>query len=273
MHPHIKFALNDSQCLESDNVGTLHYFPLLETIFKNGELKSVFQPIVRGNAKGHKIIGYECLSRLQFNDVRLAPDFLFNYAQEKLQLVNYDKVCLLQSLRLAPKFSEVQIFVNVRPQTLISLNFYPWFKEQLKKNNLNPEHMVIEITEQHCVISEREIAIQCDLLRGLGLKIAIDDFGSGISNLSMLEIAKPDIIKISGRFIKGSHLDVQKQKIIKNIMDLANDFHIQAIVENVEIEQEWRQVSALGITMAQGFYFYRPMNKAELSAALSDMKE
>lgn len=269
IHPHLKFATYDSKnFLTGDKTGTLFYFPNLETMFKNGELKSVFQPIVAGLSSGHKIIGYECLSRVQFNNVALAPDFLFNYAQEKLQLTNYDKVCLLQSLRLAPKISGVLIFVNVRPQTLISLNFYPWFKEELKKNNLDPKNMVIEITEQHCVISEREMGIQCDLLRDLGIKIAIDDFGSGISNLSMLEITKPDFIKISGRFIKGSHLDIQKQKIIKNVMDLANDLEIKAIVENVETELECQQVAALGVNLAQGFYFYRPMNKADLNAAI-----
>lgn len=271
MHPGLKFEIYDLKNASGEIFISYHYFPTLKTMFKNGELKNMFQPIVKGYQEGHEIIGFECLSRIYFNNSQFAPDFLFNYAQEKQELTNYDKICLAQSLSLAPQLKNVSIFVNVRPQTLISHNFYPWFKEQLKKYNLDPRNIVVEITEQNCVISEREMAFQCDLLKSQGIRIALDDFGSGISNLSLLEITKPNIIKISGRFIKGSDNDPIKQKIIKNIFDLAKSFEIQAIVENVEIQPEWLQVLQLGITLAQGFYFYRPMSKDDLMTALKKL--
>lgn len=271
MHPGLKFEIYDQKNTCGEVFSSYQYFPTLKTMFKNGELKNVFQPIVKGYQEGHEIIGFECLSRIHFNSSQFAPDFLFNYAQEKQELTNYDKICLAQSLSLAPQLKNLSIFVNVRPQTLISPNFYSWFKDQLKKNNLDPKNIVVEITEQHCLISEREMALQCDLLKSHGIRIALDDFGSGISNLSLLEITKPNIIKISGRFIKGSDSDCTKQKIIKNIFDLAKSFEIQAIVENVEIQSEWLQVLHLGITLAQGFYFYRPMSKDDLMMALKKL--
>ncbi len=268
MYPNLRFLPFDMKLL-SDNNGVLRYYPSLETLFKNGDLKSVFQPIISTTNNKDSIIGFECLSRLQYNNVPLAPDFLFNYAQEKLQLSNYDKVCLLQALSLAPHQKGILIFVNVRPQTLISTNFYPWLKEQLKKFNLDPKTIVIEITEQYCVMPEQQIAAQCELMRSLGIKIAIDDFGSGLSNLSLLQITKPDFIKISGRFTKNAHCDKEKQLLIKNILDLAQAFNIKAIIENVETSKEWEQVKALGVRLAQGFYFYRPMSQVDILHALN----
>jgi EAL domain-containing protein (putative c-di-GMP-specific phosphodiesterase class I) len=131
---------------------------------------------------------------------------------------------------------------------------------------LLPEKIVIEVTEQYCNISEHEMSMQCKNLKNLGLRLALDDFGSGISNLSMLEIMKPSYIKISGRFIKNSHSDLRKQKIIKNVLDLACALDIIPIVESVELEQEWQQVKTLGARLAQGFYFFRPMDKEDLCA-------
>lgn len=244
------------------------FFPKLEVLFQNGELISVFQPIVEPIGASARIFGYECLSRVRFNNSYFTPEFLFNYAQEKMVLSTYDKICLMQALSLVPHHQEMFIFVNIRPQTLISANFYSWFRELLKKNHLRPEQIVMEITEQHCIISEQEMADQCRELKNQGFKLAIDDFGSGISNLSLLEIMKPDFIKVSGRFVKGSHLNETKQKIIKNVLDLANDFSISAVVENVEIAEEWQLASDLGATLAQGFHFHRPMAKAELLALL-----
>jgi EAL domain-containing protein (putative c-di-GMP-specific phosphodiesterase class I) len=113
---------------------------------------------------------------------------------------------------------------------------------------------------------------QCEYLRSQGLRLAIDDFGAGISNLSMLEIMKPSYIKISGRFIKNSHLDERKKKIIKNILDLAKDFDIIPIVESVESSEEWRQVIDMGARMAQGFYFFRPMDQENLNVLLKNRK-
>jgi EAL domain-containing protein (putative c-di-GMP-specific phosphodiesterase class I) len=269
MHPKLIISTTSilSQSALNQREG-LNYFPVLEDLFKNGELQSVFQPIVRPKSTQNFVLGFECLSRIHFNNKIITPEFLFNYAQEKLLLTNYDKVCLMQALRLAPRSPDILIFVNVRPQTLISYDFLPWFKALLKKNNLSAESIIIEVTEQHCVISEPEIALQCHQLRQFGIRIAVDDFGCGISNHSMIEVMKPDFIKISGRFLKNYDTNITKKKIIKNILDLSLDCDISAIVESVESKEDWDLVASLGANLAQGFHFYKPMPHDEMKALL-----
>lgn len=269
MRPNLPLnTIEMKRCASGQDLGGGQFFPKLEVLFQQGELISVFQPIVEPKRAGIHIFGYECLSRIRHESVYFTPEFLFNYAQEKLTLSTYDKICLMQALSLVPSRKGKVIFINIRPQTLIIGNFIQWFKEQLKRNHLSPQQIVLEITEQNCIISDHDMAAQCRELKLQGFRIAIDDFGSGISNLSLLELMRPDFIKISGRFIKGSHSDVTKQKIIKNVIQLASDFDIVAVVENVEVAQEWHCCESLGATLAQGFYFHRPMPKAELLALI-----
>jgi EAL domain-containing protein (putative c-di-GMP-specific phosphodiesterase class I) len=272
IHPYLEMSFLDfdRESFSVEGLANLKYFPKLDTLFKNGDLKSLFQPIIELRGESHVIHGIECLSRFNFNGQFFAPEYIFNYAAEKLRLTNYDKICLMQALSIVPHDKNTLIFINVRPQTLIANDFNPWFKTVLKKNQLLPEQIVIEVTEQYCNISERAMIERCEYLRSQGLRLAIDDFGAGISNLSMLEIMKPSYIKISGRFIKNSHLDERKKKIIKNILDLANDFGIVPIVESVELVEEWHQVTKMGARLAQGFYFFRPMDQANLEALLKN---
>lgn len=269
LHPRIKIFKYDINVSKNYFSGKVRYYPKLDLMIKNGELKSVFQPIVNMKNNKQEIIGFECLSRVLFGGFNYSADYLFNYAQEKLELLNCDKICLMQALSLAPKLKSKLIFVNVRPQTLISTNFLAWLKEQLKKNQLDPSSLVIELTEQHCLFSEHEMAEQCNLLKNFGFSLAIDDFGSGVSNLSMLEIMKPDYIKISGRFIKNADNNISKQKIIKNVLDLARDFKIKLIVESIENQAEYLQLASMGVDLAQGYYFNKPMEKSDLLALLS----
>lgn len=274
LHPHLEIAYIHIDGAKSslDGFADFYHFPKLDTLFKNGDLKSVFQPIVEAQRKSHALHGIECLSRFYYQGRTFAPEFIFNYASEKLKLTSCDKICLMQALSLVPHDKNTLIFINLRPQTLISADFLPWFKSLLKQHQLVSEQIVIEVTEQYCNISEFEMSEQCKAIKNLGLRLAIDDFGSGISNLTMLEVMRPSYIKISGRFIKNSHEDVDRQKIIKNVLQLAADFGIAAIVESVEMKQEWEKVEELGARLAQGFYFYRPMDRVDLDALIRQAK-
>lgn len=263
LHPSMEIMYSPILSSRAAQPVAVRLYPQLDTLFKNGDLKSVFQPIVKADGQGFKIYGFECLSRFCCNGQDFPPEFVFNYAQEKLKLVNSDKICLMQALSLIP-YKDTLIFINVRPQTLISTDFYTWFKSLLKKHQLMPEQIVIEVTEQYCNISETDFANQCRALQNHGFHMAIDDFGSGISNLSMLEIMRPKYLKVSGRFTKNAHRDENKQKIITNVLSLAHGFGISAIVESIELLEEWQKVRDLGAQLGQGFYFYRPMATQDL---------
>lgn len=270
IHPRLTIRLGNiktTKKTQAPNRPFIH-FPALDILLKNGDLKTVFQPIIQSEHDSPKIIGYECLARLEYNGIYCPPDFLFNYAHEKLALKQCDRICLMQSLAQAPKIPGQLTFINVRPQTLVESGFEGWLLRLCKKHQRGPEEFVIEITEQYCVISEHDLKEQCLKLHKMGFSLAVDDFGSGISNLSFVELIRPRYLKISGRFIKGLRRDEGCRKIIKNVLELAEDFSIKAIVENIEDADEWMSAKVLGAKMGQGYYFYKPMSLKELELVI-----
>jgi EAL domain-containing protein (putative c-di-GMP-specific phosphodiesterase class I) len=271
LHPHIIISSINILSQTGLSINNINYIPSIENIFTKGQIQSLFQPIVNPNKNNNIIIGFECLSRVLLNNKTFTPEFLFNYAQEKLLLTEYDKLCLSKALASAPRHRDLLIFINLRPQTLISPNFLAWFCNLLTINNINFEHIIIEITEQYCLISETLMASQCAYLKERGVRIAIDDFGCGISNHSMIDIIKPDFIKISGRFLKNNNINSVKRKILKNILDLSYDCNINPVVESVEYQEDWRLASSLGAQLAQGFYFFTPLPQEELKALVTKL--
>lgn len=237
-------------------------FPELKDVFEKGSIHSLYQPIVHASQET-KIVGFECLSRFVYDQKNLSPEFIFNYAQEKLCIIKYDRLCIELTLNHAPKNNGL-IFINVRPQTLVSKDFAPWLLNVLNDKKISADQLVLEITEQQCHILDESIKSQCQELKALGVKLAIDDFGTGLANLSLLSSVTPDFLKISGAFSRNVHQDRSKALIIKNILSLCESFHIQAVMECVETEEEWTELVKLGANYAQGFYFYKPMTAEEI---------
>lgn len=235
--------------------------PKLTEIMKHAKIRSLFQPIVDAN-KELVIYGLECLSRFTFQGKNLSPEFIFDYAQEKLLIAQIDRHCIELALKQVPSMG--LIFINVRPETLISPDFCPWLCAVLQKSHLEIERIVLEITEQHCHILEPLLKKRAEELHSLGIKLAIDDFGTGLSNLAMLETVRPNYLKISGRFSRGIHQDQSKQLIMKNILELAHSFKAAAVIECVESKEEWAELKKQGALLAQGFYFFEPMSLEDL---------
>jgi len=95
-------------------------------------------------------------------------------------------------------------------------------------------------------------------VKGRGVRIAIDDFGSGYSNFERLLDYEPDIIKIDGSLIKNIATDDYSISIVKTIVGFANEHNIKTIAEFVENETIFNILYALGVNYSQGYYFGKP---------------
>lgn len=250
------------------NFETIH-FPYLDELFAHGELFPVFQPIMRSEQEKIIPIGYECLSRLNYQGRFYPPDFLLSYAQEKLKLKYYDKLCAQKALAGCPVKDNKLIFINLRPITLLDEDFLEWFLTLLTKSNCSPSQIVIEITEQYCLFAQDTVKDVCNKLTNNKIKLALDDFGYGISNLGLLELMRPDFIKISGNLVNLIMRDTFKQKIIKALAEFASALEISLIVENVENESQWHMLKSLGVKYVQGFLFSKPLPKEEILSMLN----
>ena len=97
--------------------------------------------------------------------------------------------------------------------------------------------------------------------RGLGVKIAIDDFGMGHSNLSHILHIQPDIIKIDGIFIKNINTDKKSKALVKSVLTIAKELDIVVTAEFVHSKEVFEELLKLGIDEYQGFYFSEPLDK------------
>jgi EAL domain-containing protein (putative c-di-GMP-specific phosphodiesterase class I) len=106
-------------------------------------------------------------------------------------------------------------------------------------------------------------------LRGLGVKLSLDDFGTGHSSLSYLKRLPLDEVKIDRSFVMGMTVDDNDAAIVRTTIDLARNLGLDVVAEGVESQEILNDLSALSCDVAQGFFLSRPLPAADLDAWLA----
>ena len=137
------------------------------------------------------------------------------------------------------------------------------FRELIRKYDLTPDQIRIEITETAFVETPELLISTTEELRGLGFQVEMDDFGSGYSSLHMLKEVPVDRIKLDLHFLTASG-DPQKSKIIVSYMiRMVSELGLQLIAEGVETVEQADFLQSQGCSEMQGYYFYKPMPVAD----------
>lgn len=149
--------------------------------------------------------------------------------------------------------------VNLLPMSLVLVpNAVELLLEEIYRNGLVPEQIVVEVTENEVISRIDEFSTAIRQLKAAGISIALDDFGAGFAGLSLLSRFQPDKIKIDRNIISDVHKSGPKQAIVHAIMKCCSSMEITMIAEGVEKAEEWMWLEAAGISNFQGFLFARP---------------
>jgi len=153
------------------------------------------------------------------------------------------------------KFSGRKVFINSIPG-----HFLNETDNQIVSDKYSDymKYVVFEITEQNSVSDEELAAIKRVGNTMANNHIAIDDYGTGHSNIVNLMRYTPQIIKIDRFLISGIHRDVNKQMFVRSTIEFARLNKIQVLAEGVETSEELRMVIELGVDYVQGYYTARP---------------
>ncbi|MCR5120626.1 MAG: bifunctional diguanylate cyclase/phosphodiesterase [Lachnospiraceae bacterium] len=227
---------------------------IVSDIMDNNGFLYAFQPIV--SAKTGEIVAYEALMRTK--DMHMSPLTVLKYASMDSRLYEIEKATFTNVFRQVQPFldelGDRKLFVNSIPGSYLKEEDYEKLKEEF--GFIFP-NLVVEITEQ----TDFENAT-VDLLRKRseadGFKVAVDDFGTGFSNLSNLLKFLPDYVKIDRALIEDIQEDVKKQHFVNNIVEFAHDNGFLALAEGVESPQELATVVRMGIDLIQGYYTAKP---------------
>jgi diguanylate cyclase (GGDEF)-like protein len=224
------------------------------------ELRLDFQPIVELVAD--TVVGYEALVRWQHpSRGLLAPKDFLGIAQRTGAGAAIDDWVLIEACRrgacgAAPGTTST-ICVNVTPERFAIGGLAERVERALATTGLDAKRLVIEITEWS-LLDAASAADTLAALNALGVRVALDDYGTGYSSLADLAELAVDEIKIDMSFVAGLGSDRVRTAIVHAIIGLGHALGIAIVAEGVETEAQAFSLRALGCDFAQGFHFGRP---------------
>lgn len=234
-----------------------------------------YQPIV--TSEDGKIMGAEALVRWKKEPYGAIPPGLFiDWLENDPSMYDLGNFVLEQALWDSKSFlqqnPEFFINVNVSAKQLERPDFCRVVLELLDKTEFPVKHLCLEITERCRSLPVSVINERMAVLRGYGIKFAMDDFGTGSSSSAMALEMLIDEIKIDMSFIRKILVNKKNKAIVQSMVDFANAANIKSCLEGVENEALEDYLRTVGATWFQGYYYSKPVGADELEILLSAKK-
>jgi EAL domain-containing protein (putative c-di-GMP-specific phosphodiesterase class I) len=204
------------------------------------------------------------------------PDEFVPVAEESGLVVPMGEMVLGEACRRAVGWQEefshtppLAMSVNLSGRQLRRPDLPEIVERALAETGLAASSLGLDITETVYISALDANTAALDRLRALGIRISLDDFGSGYSSLSYLKRLPTDILKIDKSFIKGLGVEAEDTAIVQTVVDLAHIMGMEVVAEGVEIEEQETLLKEMGCDFGQGFCFCRPLPPEEASELLS----
>lgn len=222
------------------------------------ELTIVLQPIIYSDSGALR--GHEVLARWRSSELGQVPPMQFIRAAERSEMIHQVTLVLLRKtlalLETLPKGASLSFNLSARdvasPETVLQI------LKLVRASKVEPKALTFEITETAFMVDFRQASDVLNLLRNLGCRVALDDFGSGYSSLSYVHRLPLDAIKIDRSFVLEVESSEVSRGIVKTIVDLCRNLKLQCVVEGVETAGQVATLRELGCDAMQGFYFAEP---------------
>jgi len=223
-----------------------------------------YQPVVR--LTDGRIVGTEALIRWMHPERgMISPADFIPLAEEAGLIVAMDRWVTAEACRQLrswqqrfPSEQPLAISVNISSRQLQDPDLLRDVRAAVEAFGLDPASLTLEITET-VLMQDTEATISVlRALRGLGVRLAIDDFGIGFSSLSYLRRLPVDVVKIDRSFVAGVATGSEEWTLARGIIRLVHSLGLETVAEGVERAEQRAHLLALGCRLAQGYYFARP---------------
>ncbi|MEO6946219.1 MAG: EAL domain-containing protein, partial [Nitrobacter sp.] len=244
----------------------------LSNAIRNGELSLHYQPQARtgGRFVDDDVTGFEALARWLHPTRGFVPpgDFI-PLAEESGLIVAMGEWILREACREAASWpTPKQIAVNLSPAQFIHGDLVSLVHSILVETGLNPSRLELEITEGVLIEDfERSLAL-LRRLKGLGVRISMDDFGSGYSSLSYFQAFPFDKIKIDREFVMHLGRNPQSAAIVRAVIGLGHGLGVSIVAEGVETQEQLDFLADEGCDAVQGYFIGRPAPIAQYAALI-----
>ena len=225
-----------------------------------------YQPVV-DLRPGGKVVGMEALLRWRHPTRGLVtPDDFIPVAEETGLIVPIGEWVLRQACYQVPVWKNLlgpdapfTISVNLSPRQFLNRDLESRIRRILEETGTDPRWIAVEITESSVLASLDHASAVLTCLRDLGLRVYMDDFGTGYASLSYLHRLPLDAIKIDRSFISGITTGSRERKLVASMLALAQSLSLPAIAEGVATVEQRDLLREMGCAYAQGFLFSRPL--------------
>jgi diguanylate cyclase (GGDEF)-like protein len=243
----------------------------LAVALEKNYLRLVYQPLY---ATDGELTGFEAL--LRFHHPKLgdiSPARFIPVAEETRLIVPIGNWVLREACRQLKKWHEsglprVRMAVNISVLQFASEDFADAVARTFSECGLEPEHLILELTESVIMEDYASVVSQMNLLRQCGVHIALDDFGTGYSSLSYIHRIPVDILKIDQSFVARLTESNGTRPIVEAIISIAKHLGLYVVAEGVETVEQQNILEQAGCQGFQGYLFARPLPADEAESCL-----
>jgi len=238
----------------------------------NGEFNMHYQPQI--SLTTGAVTGMEAL--LRWNHPKLghvSPAQFIPLAEETGLIVPIGEWAFMTSCCEAKAIQDelgvdLTISVNLSPRQFQQKNLVHVVENSLLKSGLSPDRLQIEITENMLMSNSEDVLNKLQKMRELGVRISIDDFGTGFCSFSYLLQYQVDQLKIDQSFVKKAGTDANAAAVVRTIIAMSHGLNIKVVAEGVETDEQLRFLLRRKCDEAQGYFIGRPVAQDEFCEAV-----
>ncbi len=234
----------------------------IDGLIERKGIRMVRQPIVECHGtRPHTTIGFELLARgTDSSGASIPPLVLLKEASSQNRLFHLDRACRIQAIRSAnSQEGQFLYFINFIPSVIyVAEHCLETTMKAIRASRLSPEQIVFEVTESEFVEDLNHLKSILRYYRNNGFRYALDDVGEGHNTLDTLRFLEPDIVKLDRKWVSGIQHSPEKQKVARDVQEIARHAGTIPLAEGVEDPEEARVLEGMGYLWQQGFLYGKP---------------
>lgn len=225
----------------------------------SGELRMHYQPII--DLSTSEVVGFEALMRWQHpTQGWVPPDVFIPIAEQSDLILELGEFAMHEAVTAASAWepqgdrsASPYVTVNLSAHQFRDPDLIPMIERELASSGLDPERLILEVTESVALLDIAETMNVMEQLNRLKIGIALDDFGTGYSSLSYLAALNPRIIKIDQSFVRPKHDKERSDTLLEAIVTLGNKLEMIVLAEGIETPAQLEHLNNLHCNLGQGF--------------------
>ena len=244
----------------------------LRMAIESGDLTLAYQPLV--DAATHEMNGVEALVRWNRpGHGPVSPEVFIPIAETSGLIESLGLFVLRKACETAKQWPELKISVNVSPGQFRNPAFTDYVRYVLKQTDIEASRVTLEITEGYMIQNPQRTRQSIERLKSLGVKVALDDFGSGFSSIGYLRQFGFDRIKIDRSLVTDITGDSRQREMLQATVALARALDIPVTAEGIETEEQAVALRLFGCDSLQGYFFGKPMTADHINDRLQEHRE